>query len=309
MIELFSGAREIEQRPDGILPVRFGAERREEYQHSATAIYGRCTAGVRLDFVTSAPEISFDYRFHTLFYPPVVFDVLEDGEWRASIREPDRSSSGTIRYVRKKQSSSRITIYLPVHGETVLSHLKLGDPQPAPKGDKRLLVVSDSIGQGLFGEYPAGGYAAQLARTLKTDFYNLSVGGEIYRPELIERDLPYSPTQILIALGTNDLVLVKEYKQIKENIQGFYQNLMSRFHGIPTTVLTPIWQTDLDGSPLEPLFMQVTEWIRQEAEKAECKVVQGLSALSHQPRFFSDHAHPNDLGHAQLALGLLEAMK
>ena len=309
MIELFAGAREIEQRPDGILPVRFGPERRGEYQNSATAIYGRCTAGVRLDFVTSAAEISFDYRFHTLFYPPVVFDVFEDGEWCASIREPDRSSSGTIRYVRKKQPPSRITIYLPGHGETVLSRLELGKPQPVPKANERLLVVSDSIGQGLFGDCPAGGYAAQLARVLKTDFYNLSVGGEIYRPELIERDLPYSPTRILIALGTNDLVLVKEYERIKENIQGFYQDFISRFQGVPTTVLTPIWQTDLDGSQLEPLFMQVTELIRQQAQKAGCKVVQGLSALSHQPRFFSDHAHPNDLGHAQLALGVLAAMK
>ena len=81
---------------------------------------------------------------------------------------------------------------------------------------------------------------------------------EIYRPELIERDLPYSPTRILIALGTNDLVLVKEYERIKENIQGFYQDFISRFQGVPTTVLTPIWQTDLDGSQLEPLFMPVS---------------------------------------------------
>ena len=32
----------------------------------------------------------------------------------------------------------RQTIYLPVHGETVLSRLELGKPQPVPKANERL---------------------------------------------------------------------------------------------------------------------------------------------------------------------------
>lgn len=157
MLSLFSGAMDLERRPDGVLPVRFSPERLKEYRASPTAIYGHCTAGVRLDFVTGAPAVSFRYHLHTLFYPPVVFDVFEDGKWTASIREPDRSSGGEIVYRRRKQAPSRVTVYLPVHGETVLSHLEPGDsPRPAPEAENRLLVVSDSIGQGFLGSSRRG---------------------------------------------------------------------------------------------------------------------------------------------------------
>lgn len=73
--------------------------------------------------------------------------------------------------------------------------------------------------------------------------------------------------------------------------------------------MTPLWMTGLEDGELEGLFCQVTREITQTAAQAGCRVLQGLDLLPHQPRFFTDSAHPNDLGHTQLALGLLSELK
>ena len=73
---LFHGCIDVEKRGKGYLAKRFTPEQFERYTKMPWCIYPYCTAGVFMEFVTAAEEISFDYYFSQLFFSSVVFDIF-----------------------------------------------------------------------------------------------------------------------------------------------------------------------------------------------------------------------------------------
>ena len=61
--QLFHGCIDVEKREKGYLAKRFTPKQFERYTKMPWCIYPYCTAGVFMEFVTAAEEISFDYYF------------------------------------------------------------------------------------------------------------------------------------------------------------------------------------------------------------------------------------------------------
>ena len=84
---------------------------------------------------------------------------------------------------------------------------------------------------------------------------------------------------------------------------------------IPVNVISTIWQTDIERFETQEerdknkLFMQIYNKTIKESELAGCNTIKGLEIMPHVPEYFTDHAHPNDMGFLQYALNLLRFLK
>lgn len=314
--KLFHACIDVEKTEKGYLAKRFTKKQYEVYKTKPWCIYPHCTTGVYMEFVTDAEEISFDYSFSCLFFPEVVFDIFENGIYMDFIREPDGSPSGRVVYKKKTEGSVCIKIYLPYNGETHISNIFFGNFKTTKdKRERKLLVYGDSISQGLMGMHPYMSYVPLVADTIKADYLNLSVGGDLFDPEMLDHQLPFKPTVVIIALGANDLFFNGKYKSIKKNIEDFFMKLREIYPDIPINVITPIWQTDLERFDTEEerqryaLFMKIYKKVIKESQKANCNTIKGLEIMPHVPAYFKDHAHPNDFGFLQYALNVLRELK
>ncbi len=314
--QLFHGCIEVEEREKGYLAKRFTPKQFERYTKMPWCIYPYCTAGVYMEFVTDAEEISFDYSFSCLFFPQVIFDIFENDIYMSFIREPDASQSGHVTYKKKTPGSVKMKIYLPYTGETHISNIQFGNYKTTREKRKhKLLVYGDSISQGLMGSHPYMSYVPLVSDVIGADYLNLSVGGDLFDAEMIDPALPFDPTVIIVALGTNDLPFIGDYKKIKKNIENYFVKIKETYPGIPINVISTIWQTDIERFETEEernkykLYMQIYNKTIKESDKAGCNTIKGLEIMPHVPEYFTDHAHPNDIGFLQYALNLLRYLK
>ncbi|MBE7058801.1 MAG: SGNH/GDSL hydrolase family protein [Ruminococcaceae bacterium] len=314
--KLFHACVDVEVDEHGYRAKRFTKRQYEVYATKPWCCYPRCTAGVYMEFITDAEEISFDYYFSYLFFPQVIFDIFEDGVYMDFIREQDGSNSGHIVYRKKNPGKVCLKIYLPYNGETYISNINFGDFKTTKdRRERKLLVYGDSISQGLMGTHPCMSYVPLVADAIKADYLNLSVGGDLYDPEMLDPKVPFKPTVIIVALGANDLIFNGKYNSIKKNIENFFAKLRSIYPDAVINVITTIWQTDIENDDTEKarkkyeLFKKMRAKIKKEAEKANCNVINGLEIMPHIPAYFTDHAHPNDLGFLQYALNVLRDLK
>ena len=314
--QLFHGCIDVEKRDAGYLAKRFTPKQFERYTKMPWCIYPYCTAGVFMEFVTDAEEISFDYFFSVLFFPQIIFDIFENGVYMSFVREPDCSLSGHVTYKKKTAGLVKFRIYLPYNGETHISNIQFGDFKPTvDERRNKLLVYGDSISQGLMGTHPYMSYVPLLSDTIDADYLNLSVGGDLFDYTMIDTELPFRPTAIIVALGANDLPFVGDYQKIKVNIERYFAVLKEAYPNIPINVISPIWQTDIERFETEEerdkykLFMQIYDKVVEESDKAGCNTIRGLELMPHVPEYFTDHAHPNDIGFLQYALNLMRYIK
>ncbi len=162
--------------------------------------YAYCPVGMSMEFVTDAKTVSFSYRMTKIYYPVIVFDVYENGLFTRAVREPDGSEKrhggihdsdagrgcGDLLPHRRGRHLYRYTDWQLQNGEPCARTEAAGARRP--------------ISQGLFGVNPSVSVVPLLARHYGYDYLNLSVGGEVFRPDLVEPELDYRPDRILVEL-------------------------------------------------------------------------------------------------------------
>ena len=301
---------------DGFLqPVRFSDDRLEYYRHNRPeCCYSQCTVGVSMEFFTDAEEISFDYRMTTVFYPVEVFDIYENDLFMCSAKQPDGALEGTVTYRKVNSGRTKITIYFPIGVVVTVGNFRFGDFEPVDNsGKRRLMIVGDSISQGLFGYNPSVCYTTLLANFYDMDYLNLSIGGETFRAGLLDPQIAYHPDRILFSLGTNDVYFLHDYEIITRNIDAFFTEFREMYPDIPADIVSPFWQTVFDRTSkqsieAEELTRRVTDYLQSRAAVFNYKLHDGMYLMPHASDFFSDHCHPNDKGFANLALRLIKSL-
>jgi len=81
--------------------------------------------------------------------------------------------------------------------------------------------------------------------------------------------------------------------------------LRAMYLGVPTTVMTPIWNARLiNDAVFAELFTEYCGALTKLAQGYGCTVADGLTLLPHDSRHLFDGAHPNEEGSALMALAL-----
>lgn len=262
-----------------------------------------CTAGVSLRFVTDAPVLRFSYEVISYCRSRNVCDLFENGVHTASVRLADMQSKGQATFVRETTGEAEIEIMLPNTCGLRIMNVDFGAWKPAPYREKKMLLLGDSIWQGICTYHPSCAIANLLAHKMDAQIVNQSVGGARFVPELLEK-LDFEPDNILVALGANDAFAGDG--AYEKTIPAYFTRLQGLYPDTPITVITPIFCIALKtDKALTERFETVRELIKVEGEQRGMRVIDGDPLVPHTAKFFNeDGTHPNDLGFMQYALNL-----
>jgi hypothetical protein len=299
---VWKGCRWIEYNGEELTPLRFFPERLRAYSACDVKPYARCPVGVRLDFTTCRPEISFHFRRVKQFLGAAAFDIYENMRMRETV--VIAQDEGDVRYRRNEQEASRITVYFPSNAELWLSRLNLGEAIPVKEEKEPLmLVLGDSISQGLFAMHPSLSWVPIVARQKGWRVLNLSVGGDRFDADWLDAGV-CEPQWIVVALGTNDFSFEQDDVLIDKMMKAYFCKLEEIYPGVPVWVITPPWVSGLSEKD-KKRYEGLRQRIELEARSRGCSVIDGYTLIPPLADFFTDEAHPNDLGFSQYAINFL----
>jgi len=308
------GALRVEDHGNGAIALyRFTEKQQDLYDH--TKDFGnkaRAASGIRLELATNTSLFSFDYHVFTAssrrFY---YFDVYVDGVMvKHHGHEGLKEAKGTLS-VKLGEGMHTVTVYFPCLFGVKVSNVTLDDGCVfAPVVRKtRLLCYGDSITQGYDATYSSQSYANLLADKLEADMVDQGIGGEIFRPALIDPDMDYDPDIITVAYGTNDWS-GQERESMVKNANEFFARLRVTYPRAKIFAITPIWRADDDRVTKVGSFEEGRQIVRDAAlAQKGVVVIEGDGMIPHLCEVCSDaYLHPNDYGFKFYANALHAAM-
>lgn len=304
----------VQVREDGgaLYPLRFSDERLADYKNYPHVPYAECTAGVTMEFTTDAATVSMDYKI-TRNFCNTGFDIYENGEYVGNVGKD--KMRGTIAYTRKSaDAASDIIICLPTASHVALSNFELGSFRTDVTGDKpKVLVLGDSISQGLFGTTPSRNWPFLLAQECGLDYLNLSVGGETFRKSALDDDVPFAPDHIIVALGTNDLFYTRYINAISKDVEDYTAQLNLIYPDVPVTFITPFTQMYMNASSNmfnSTRYYALRDVIAEIAAQYGYAVIDGSDLVPAGVEYFAenDAVHLSSLGFETVASNLAKKL-
>ena len=279
----------------------------KEFARKTTA-----TAGVRVEFTTNSDTLSFryttNYASSRRFY---YFDVFVDGVMVEHVGHENVESVTAHFEMKLPEGTHEVRIYLPNLTKLAITRFTLDDGATcAPlQKSRKYLAYGDSITQGYDAKYASQSYVNLLADKLDAEVINQGIGGEVFRPELIDLAPAYEPDIITVAYGTNDWSgRTRERTETAAN--EFYQKLRAKYPTAKIFAITPIWRADNHRITKVGKFEEGVALVRAAAEAQKgVTVIEGERLIPHLREIFSDgYLHPNDYGFKFYANALYNAM-
>lgn len=312
------GALEIEESEGVFTFHRFEARAREYYSTTTPQYFGKskATASVCLDFMTNSDRFDVDFSVtygssRTYYY----FDVCVDGIIRKHLGEEKawikkgHISLKVSDYIAPDGGEHRITLWLPNLANAKLSNIELDDGATLTPINykKKLLCFGDSITHGYDAAFPSKSYVNRMTAHFDAFTVNQAIGGERFVPEILLEDTEYRPDIITVAYGTNDWTGLKK-EVFHPGCEQFFEKLSRLYPDAVRFAILPIWRGDAKTCKhnYEGTLDEACEFIAETAKKYGCKVIDGRPFMPQSPEFFWDgRLHPNDLGFAEYASGLI----
>lgn len=306
---------------------RFSEELEEMYRREVPGFNEKllATAGVAMRFSTDSSSLTLNVetgRGSTRTY--FAHDVYADGKYIDSLRNfGDDDLKGTDPKVEfplgcfEKRfelgsGNKEITIHFPALASSFINFIEMDDGASfTPKRrDKIYLALGDSISQGYDCKYPGSRYTAKVADCLGLSEHNLSIGGDVFRPEAAELVKEENVSLITVAYGSNDWNGI-ERSRAEKNCEEYFRFLAGNMPGIPVCVISPIWRLDCDRVTDYGEFADVEMILRRICDTYEnFTFVRGFDFVPHDTTLFGDGMlHPNDEGFAYYAGSLIKEIQ
>ena len=315
--DITHGAYNIYAEKDTVFFERFTKKQKSVYDiNDGLRARAACASGICFDFETDSSyvEISFEIlkRARDFGY----FDLYIDGNFTESIGKDKADSNGCVTFNIPKngEDKHRVTVYLPHLSELGITGFEAEENakiKPIKKENKLLLCLGDSITQGMDAKFPSSAYPVQIARELKMELLNQSVGGYVYRSESLDKELHVSPDMIIVAYGTNDWNLCKDRAALQMGIDDYFGALTAIYDPKIIHVITPIWRFDIN-KPNAVSFEELSEIIKESALKhGIANIINGMNLLPHDLKFYAGdtNIHPGDLGFMHYSKNLMKYLK
>ena len=320
--KLLKGAVSVQNEDEWLCLYRF-TEKQSNYYFEKTPdtlyLKTHTSAGVKLDFVTDADKISFDFRVRTTcgrtFYS---FDLYVDGVFcdELYVMNLISKSSGTVSF-SLPEGAHRITIYFPNLMRTDVKNVILdGESFAEPVPSKmKILCLGDSITQGYDAYHSSLSYVNRISEALDAEILNQAIGAEVFDEKILDEELPFDPDLITIAYGTNDWAVLESKEQFLTGAENFFKKIKNIYPDKKTVYISPIWRGDYQrpfGTQDTAVggFEESVKALQILAKENGLFVVDGIPLTPHHSDFFADQfLHPNDLGFGFYAENLLRELK
>ena len=304
---LTTGAVGITETGEGLAFAKCTSAQLDAFREAAPWIVPNveATTGVRLDFGTDSPFV----RVRTVQGDK--FEILVDGMLTGQYLMND-ARDFTVRL--PEGCRHRVTVTLPSHGTPgVIAGVELADGAMVgrPIYDTKMLFLGDSITQGWNTRFDSQSFAYLISRHYHAESVIQGVGGAFFCPPTVPDPdaVGFVPDTVIVAYGTNDWSFVPSAEKLRENAGESLRRVKEYYPGARIFVLTPIWRADEgEDRPMGP-FPLCRAVVREEAEKAGLRVIDGSALVPPRMEYMADAVHPNDLGFAHYALNLIREME
>ncbi len=278
----------------------------KEYREQAYKVAGHSAAGIYLDFVTDAPEISFRYKLYREFGIELLnsgFDIWEDDRFGAHIAVSDSSDVMAVTYRRRSSLPSRIRIYFPNGSIFLMDHFCFGDAKPTPRKNKKILFYGDSITQSAYIPNPSLSWYVNTAESLDAEYINRGIGSMIFE----ERSLPevddFQPDYVFVEYGANDLNKHPDQQTALDAAHAWLKRVCILYPNARIIGITPdfIYPHGYDETHWQRFYGYCNHLYRIYQE-LHIPVIRGSSLLPDLDVMFrEDHVHLNEAGSAWFA--------
>jgi len=282
----------------------------------------RIPVGVRLELVGDAPEIEIAYRTETeeLGYrgdgAGRKFAVWRDGH--KADEEKATLGDGTVRLSLGDPADARAIVYIPEGMKPAILDVGSvgGTIEPAP-AQPRWVAYGDSVLEGWNASEPALGWGHLAARDYGLDIVNMgyagSARGEIASAEHVAE---LDAEVISITHGTNCWSRTPHSAGLfREGLEAFLDIVRGGHPNTPIVVASPVIRPDAETTPnklgasLGDLRLAMEEVVRDRVASgdADLSLVPGGDLIGKGQ--LADGIHPNDEGHAAIAVALGPAIR
>ncbi|MBQ8356716.1 MAG: SGNH/GDSL hydrolase family protein [Clostridia bacterium] len=312
---LIHGAVTVEESADGKFSFcRFTASQKAAYEPGKNiTTQVPATAGMRLEFVTDSDTFSFDYLARSAssrrYY---YFDVYLDGVMVKHFGHKDVKAVASTLTVKLPEGVHTVAVYFPNLFSVQISKVTVDDGATVEPVQKscRMVCYGDSITQGYDAVYPSRSYVNQLADKLNADVIDFGIGGEVFRPELVTRELDFEPDIVTVAYGSNDFTKKKSREDMVRDANEFHARARAAYPNAKIFAVTPVWRYDGEKITAVGSFADAVR-IAYDAAAAQpgVVVVDGSHMTPHSVDYYYDGLHPTDSGFSFYANALYAAMK
>jgi lysophospholipase L1-like esterase len=322
LCEILKGWISVSQKDDWFCFSRFTNKQSNYYfEKTPDTLYPKtlATAGMKLELVTDADEISFDFRVFAAssrtFYS---VDLYIDGVFcdEMYVMNFQRKKSGSVSFALP-EGTHRLTVYFPNLMRMDIKNVHLnGSSFAEPVSSKmKILCLGDSITQGYDAYHSSLSYVNRLSQTLDAEILNQAIGAEVFDAKILDEELPFDPDLITIAYGTNDWAVRTSKEEFLDNAERFFQKIREIYPDKKIVYISPIWRGDYQrpyGTQDTSVgaFDESVKALQSLAKETGLFVVDGIPLTPHISDFFADQIlHPNDLGFGFYAENLLKTLK
>lgn len=313
----------VEEQEAGIVPFR---HTHKQIDFLSTITYGiimgekgRMSAGITLEFDTDATDLALVWQI-VGGYPANTtdrgssLDVYVDGVLMHQHVITCEWNEEQETHFALREGKKRVVVMLPHTYIFALKDIVVNDGAsfaPVALRAKKMLMMGDSITQGIGATYASTGYAMQTGLMMtEYECLNQSIAAIRFESEWLEND-GFTPDVITVALGTNDWSGWKDRAEYDERAGRFMARMNEVYPGVPVLYLSPVkrcrGEEDREEMYREAELRDVLT--RLCAAYPQMQVVDGWKLMPHVPSAFSDGLHPNDYGMTLYANGVVKALR
>ena len=299
--KFIKGALTIRDEGAYICPLTYEEGQIEEFRAADKGWVWRSqfSAGTRIELMTDATELRFDYNATDFSSSDNTFDLYVDGVLKCVHKVKKFNFDRAVYTMR--EGWKLVQIYLPTDCHIGIKNFNIngGYKSVKDKGQK-LLIIGDSITQG-YGTFMSGAtYVNVLQRKTGYNIVAQGIGGLPFKECVVYKG-EYEPDKIVISLGTNYYEAGLKYDYEKE-VKLFFKKLNELWGDKEIIYISPLWR---DNNVNMERFLWCIETATSEALKYDnITVIDGFDLVPNVEECFCDKIHPNAYGCELLANNL-----
>ncbi len=299
------GVAGIKEGKNGLVFERMTDKLSEIYGYSESAeIRAKSPSDVRIRFKTDSKTLGVKLFYGRAARKLYTLDVAVDG-MEPQVLVPEQEGGPLDVTVELPGEGLRtVEINLPNLIESELASLRVDDGARLETADGyhgKLVVVGDSITQGMTCSHPADSTFARFSRMTGMDVHNLAVGGAVMNPEPVLASRELGGTDVIVAFGINDFSTSKPLAKFSAQTREVCEYLQADSRR--PYLVVPIPYPGENGPNKENLTSDdYREVIRKTAaEFPRITVFDGMQFFPMEEALYVDNCHPNNLGMAVYA--------
>ncbi|MDY0288472.1 MAG: GDSL-type esterase/lipase family protein [Sphaerochaeta sp.] len=302
------------------------SQRKSMGTHALYRAMSRTSSGCSLRFLTRGSSLSFrckrfnhsllrkdgdiEFDFPRLYGRKMemrdYFDLVVDGVLVESFSL--RTGEITAVWENAKKDLVEVELFFPLTHQVGIRDFSCNEPIKAlGEPPSSLLVLGDSIVQGVGSPSPSVALTPRLAALSGLSVINQGLMGSLFNPDVAQDLLSeVHISKVIVGYGTNDWVLRPSLEELEEVVHELLTRLFGLYPATEILLLSPLWRSDWETQRAMGSFREMSEEIHKVSKGFPLVTfIDCLSCIDHTEEVFADgFLHPNEKGFSLYARSL-----